>query len=183
MDLIPSVTLFKQDHKQQLIRFFCLLDTMRKTYTAWSGDIALFIAVFVNNYIRIYVGKECRRRVQTDIKVAITIICGLYMEILAVCENGGVRRYCRGRREMICCFLQIIPFRNLNSMFDTAVQVTEAEVPLCSPLFGSDWRLGSCRLRSVWRIECSKFYLFICVSYLEREFQLCKFSLFLYIIM
>jgi hypothetical protein len=76
--------------------------------------------------------------VQTDIKVAITIICGLYKKILAVCEDGSVSRYCRGRQEMICCFLQIIPFRNLNSLFDRAMQVAEAEVPLRSPLFGSD---------------------------------------------
>jgi len=66
--------------------------------------IVLFIAGFVNNYIRKYVGKECRRRIQTDIKVAITIICGLYMKILVVCENGSVSQCCRGRQEMICFF-------------------------------------------------------------------------------
>jgi hypothetical protein len=111
---------------------------MRKAYTEKSGDITLFIAGFVNNYIRIHVGRECGRRIQTDIKFAVTIICGLSMKILAACENGSVSRYCRGRQEMICCFLQIIPFSKLNSLFDTAMQVTEAEAPLCSPLFGSD---------------------------------------------
>jgi hypothetical protein len=109
-----------------------------KAYTKRSGDIALFIAGFVIDYIRIYVGNECIGRIQADIKVAFTILCDLYMKILAVCENGSVSRYCRGRQEMICRFLQIIPFRNLNSLFDTTMQVTEAEEPLCSPLFGSD---------------------------------------------
>jgi hypothetical protein len=112
----------------------------------------------LNNYIRIHVGKECRRRIQTDIKFASTIICGLCMKILAACEDSSVSRYCRGRQEMICCFLQIIPFRNLNSLFDTAMQATDAEAPLCSPLFGSDWHRDNCRLWSIWRIECSEIY-------------------------
>jgi hypothetical protein len=104
---------------------------------------------------RIYIGNECIGKIQADIKVAVTIICGLYVKILPVYESGSVNRYCRGRQEMICRFLQIIPFCNLNSLFDTAMQVTEAEEPLCSPLFGSDWRLGNCRLWSIWRIECT----------------------------
>jgi hypothetical protein len=45
-------------------------------YTERRGGIVLLIAGFVNNYIRIYLGKESRQRIQTDMKVAVTNICG-----------------------------------------------------------------------------------------------------------